>query len=87
MEGEEEEERVVGGGKGEIVREEALEPKLSKEKEWLLMEMVEKGVEQLRRKEGWPQPEEKEKGKAGGEVKGGHGHGEEEKISGVDGHE
>lgn len=39
--------------------------------------MVEEGVEQLMGKEGWPHPAEKEKGKEGGEVKGGHGDVEE----------
>lgn len=68
---------MVVGGKGERVREVELGSKWIKEKERLLMEMVEEGVEQLMGKEGWPHPAEKEKGKGGGEVKGGHGDVEE----------
>lgn len=43
---------VVVGGKGERVREVELGSKWIKEKERLLMEMVEEGVEQLMGKEG-----------------------------------
>lgn len=41
------------------------------EKERLLMEMKEWGVEQVRWKDGWPQPGVEEKGKGGLEEKGG----------------
>ena len=67
------------GGWGERVRELELGSYLSREKEMLLMEMVEEGVEHLIWKEGWPHPGDREKGKGGIEVKGEHG--DLEKVS------
>ena len=49
-----------------------------REKERLLMEMVEWGAEHLIWKEGWPQPGEEEKGNGGGEANGGHENVEED---------
>lgn len=70
-------------GWGERVRVEELGSKWTREKERSLMEMIECGVEHLIWKEGWPQPGEDEKGKAGVEVKGGHG---DLKVSGSEEH-
>lgn len=62
------------------MREVELGSYLSREKVRLLMEMVERGVEQLMWKEGWPHPGDTEKGNGGVEGKGGHG--DLKKVSG-----